>query len=87
MARGKRQSARFPLNCTTTTMAENATSAGHVRCPKCYSLDVRYSKRGMWDSMLDLLFHMEVFRCRSCRKRFHLYIPDDGEDSATGRGA
>ena len=54
-------------------------SAGHVRCPKCFSLDVRYSKRGMWDSFLDLLFHMEVFRCRSCRKRFHLYIPDDGD--------
>ena len=65
----------------------NSTSAGHVRCPKCYSLDVRYSKRGMWDSVLDLLFHMEVFRCRSCRKRFHLYIPDDAEKSESGRNS
>ncbi len=57
------------------------SSAGHVRCPKCFSLDVRYSKRGMWDAVLDMLFHMEVFRCRSCRKRFHLYIHDDEEAS------
>lgn len=43
----------------------------HVRCPNCYSLDVRYSRRGLWDVILDRLFHLEVFRCRSCRKRFH----------------
>jgi hypothetical protein len=30
---------------------------------------------------------MEVFRCRSCRRRFHLYIPDDAEDADTRRDA
>jgi len=60
--------------------AKASSGSGHVRCPKCFSLDVRYSKRGMWDSILDFLFHMEVFRCRSCRRRFHLYVPDDGDE-------
>jgi phage FluMu protein Com len=56
---------------------ESSMPTGQVRCPKCYSLDVRYSKRGLWDSVLDRFFQMEVFRCRSCRKRFHVYIPDE----------
>jgi uncharacterized protein with PIN domain len=59
----------------------NAT-VGHARCPKCFSLDVRYSKRGMWDTVLETLFHMEVFRCRNCRKRFHLFVPDEPNDDA-----
>jgi hypothetical protein len=62
------------------TNAKGSAGSGQVRCPNCFSLDVRYSKRGMWDSILDFLFHMEVFRCRSCRRRFHLYVPDDGDE-------
>jgi len=40
----------------------------------------RYSKRNFWDTFLDSVFHMEVFRCRNCRKRFHQFVPaDDAE--------
>ena len=60
--------------------ADNAATTEHVRCPKCFSIDVRYSKRKLWDTILDSLFHMEVFRCRSCRTRFHEVVPgDDGK--------
>ena len=56
-------------------------AADHVRCPKCFSIDVRFSRRGLWDMILDRLFHMEVFRCRNCRKRFHQYVPDAPNES------
>ena len=56
------------------------STAGNVRCPKCLSIDVRYSKRGVWDTVLETLFHMEVFRCRHCRNRFHLYVPEEQDD-------
>lgn len=56
------------------------TATEPVRCPKCFSIDVRYSKRGVWDVVLDRLFHMEVFRCRHCRKRFHQYVPNDDSE-------
>ena len=50
-----------------------------VRCPKCGSTDVRYSyQQSKWDMVLDLLFSMDAFRCRSCRARFHKY--DTAED-------
>jgi DNA-directed RNA polymerase subunit RPC12/RpoP len=58
------------------------TASEQVRCPKCFSIDVRYSKRGVWDSILDTLFHMEVFRCRNCRKRFHQFIPPEEEQES-----
>ena len=59
-------------------MTENAEE--RVRCPKCASTDVRYSyKQSRWDALLDLLFSMDAFRCRSCRARFHKYDPG-GED-------
>ena len=58
--------------------AKPDTSA--VRCPRCLSLDVRYSKRRAWDGILEMLLHLEVFRCRNCRKRFHVYIADDEEE-------
>lgn len=52
-----------------------------VRCPKCASTDVRYSyTQTTWDLVLDLLFSMDAFRCRSCRKRFHKYDPGGDED-------
>ena len=54
-------------------MKKNAASE-HVRCPKCFSIDVRYSKRNLWDVFLDSVFHMEVFRCRNCRRRFHQFV-------------
>jgi DNA-directed RNA polymerase subunit RPC12/RpoP len=57
------------------------TAGEHVRCPKCFSIDVRYSKRGLWDAILDRFFHMEVFRCRNCRKRFHQFVPEEEHDA------
>ncbi len=49
-----------------------------VRCPKCASTDVRYSyTRTTWDLILDLLFSVDAFRCRSCRHRFHKFDPGD----------
>jgi hypothetical protein len=57
-----------------------------VRCPKCASTDVRYSyTQTMWDVIMDLLFSMDAFRCRSCRHRFHKFDPGDdteAEDAA-----
>jgi hypothetical protein len=54
-----------------------------VRCPKCASPDVRYSyTQTTWDLMLDLLFSMDAFRCRSCRCRFHKFDPRDDEQPA-----
>jgi hypothetical protein len=59
----------------------NETPKATVRCPKCASTDVRYSyTQTVWDMILDLLFSMDAFRCRSCRKRFHKFDPDGGED-------
>jgi DNA-directed RNA polymerase subunit RPC12/RpoP len=52
-----------------------------VRCPKCASVDVRYSyTQTTWDLLLDLLFSMDAFRCRSCRHRFHKFDPRGPED-------
>lgn len=52
-----------------------------VRCPKCASTDVRYSyTQTTWDLILDLLFSMDAFRCRSCRKRFHKFDPGGGDE-------
>ena len=58
------------------------TPKDRVRCPKCASTDVRYSyKQSKWDLLLDLLFSMDAFRCRSCRARFHKFDPgSDDED-------
>ena len=55
---------------------------GKVLCPKCASADVRYSyTQSKWDMLLDLLFSMDAFRCRSCRARFHKYdIGGDEEE-------
>jgi hypothetical protein len=60
-------------------MKRNGAASEHVRCPKCFSLDVRYSRRNWWDTLLDALFRMEVFRCRNCRKRFHQFVPEEAE--------
>jgi transposase-like protein len=52
-----------------------------VRCPKCGSTDVRYSyTQGTWDMIVDLLFSMDAFRCRSCRSRFHKFDAGDRDD-------
>jgi hypothetical protein len=52
-----------------------------VRCPKCASMDVRYSHtQSKWDMLLDLLFSMDAFRCRSCRARFHKFDPGGDDD-------
>jgi DNA-directed RNA polymerase subunit RPC12/RpoP len=57
-----------------------------VRCPKCASTDVRYSyTQTTWDLILDLLFSMDAFRCRSCRHRFHKFDP--GDDTADAESA
>ena len=59
----------------------NETPTDPVRCPKCASTDVRYSyTQTTWDLVLDLLFSMDAFRCRSCRKRFHKFDPGGEED-------
>ncbi len=51
-----------------------------IRCPKCASSDIRYSyTQTLWDMVLDLLFSLDAFRCRSCRYRFHKFDPN-GED-------
>src|ERR1044071_7516291 len=53
---------------SSKSMADaRSASSEHVRCPKCLSIDVRFSKRRVWDSLLEMLFHWEVFRCRNCR--------------------
>jgi hypothetical protein len=52
-----------------------------VRCSKCGSADIRYSyTQTKWDLVLDLLFSMDAFRCRSCRARFHKFDPGGDED-------
>jgi len=52
-----------------------------VRCPKCASTDVRYSyTQTTWDLIMDLLFSMDAFRCRSCRHRFHKFDPSSVEE-------
>ena len=59
----------------------NTTPKEPVRCPKCGSTDVRYSyTQTKWDLMLDLLFSMDAFRCRSCRRRFHKFDPGGEEE-------
>jgi hypothetical protein len=40
--------------------------------------------------LLDLLFSMDAFRCRSCRRRFHKFDPggdDEEQPTAKRRGA
>jgi len=52
-----------------------------IRCPKCASTDVRYSyTQTTWDMLLDLVFSMDAFRCRSCRARFHKFDPRDEDE-------
>jgi hypothetical protein len=56
-----------------------------VRCPKCGSSDVRYSyTKKAWDVIVDLLFSMDAFRCRSCRVRFHKFDPGGEEAELHG---
>ncbi len=55
----------------------NSAATEPVRCPKCLSIDVRYSKRRTWDTLLEMLLHWEVFRCRNCRHRFHGYVAEE----------
>jgi len=50
---------------------------GALRCPKCFSVDVRYGHREWLDEILEWLFSMEVFRCRACRKKFHKVIREE----------
>ncbi len=60
-------------------MSERMEPKEPVRCPKCGSSDIRYSyTQTTWDMILDLLFSMDAFRCRSCRHRFHKF--DAGND-------
>lgn len=59
----------------------NTSPRDPVRCPKCGSTDVRYSyTQTTWDLMLDMLFSMDAFRCRSCRRRFHKFDPGGDEE-------
>jgi hypothetical protein len=59
----------------------NTTPKEQVRCSKCGSTDIRYSyTQTTWDLILDLLFSMDAFRCRSCRSRFHKYDPGGAEE-------
>jgi hypothetical protein len=65
-------------------MDQNSTEI--VRCPKCGSADIRYSrKRGVLDSVMDVFFSMDAFRCRSCRGRFRKFdqgIEEEDEQTA-----
>lgn len=64
--------------------ARNRNSKDSVGCPGCGSFDVRYSyTRNVWDKILDLLFSMDAFRCRSCRRRFHKFHAVDDADEPT----
>ena len=57
-----------------------------LRCPKCGSTDVRYSyTQTTWDLIIDMLFSMDAFRCRSCRHRFHKFHPG-GDELQEGAG-
>ena len=51
-----------------------ATHAGvqgaFLRCPKCKSTDVRYSRERTLLDVIPRLFAMRPVRCRFCRKRF-----------------
>jgi hypothetical protein len=58
-----------------------------VRCPKCGSTDVRYSyTQTKWDLIMDLLFSMDAFRCRSCRARFHKFDPGSDDEPVAEAG-
>ncbi len=62
-------------------MTENMEPKEPVRCPKCASTDVRYSyTQSAWDMILDLLFSMDAYRCRSCRHRFHRFDAGGDDD-------
>lgn len=41
-----------------------------MRCPRCYSLNVRRSRRRLWERGVTLLLPTTPHRCRSCRGRF-----------------
>ncbi len=41
-----------------------------MRCPRCYSLNVRRSARRIWERVLTLFHPMLPYRCRSCQGRF-----------------
>lgn len=68
-------------------MTQNMEPKEPVRCPKCGSTDVRYSyTQSTWDMILDLLFSMDTFRCRSCRRRFHKFdAGGDDNDQPVGK--
>ncbi len=58
----------------------NVSPKESVRCPKCGSSDVRYSyTKTAWDTIMEVVFSMDAFRCRSCRWRFHKYDPGVAE--------
>lgn len=65
-------------------MATSLPSA-RVRCPNCYSSDVRLSHQTRLDWILGVLFRWKAFRCRNCRHRFHRRIAV-GSGSAQGFG-
>lgn len=41
-----------------------------MRCPRCHSLNVRRSRRRIWERGITLLLSSFPFRCRSCQGRF-----------------
>jgi len=64
----------------------NTNAKEPVRCPKCGSSDVRYSyTQTKWDMIMNVLFSMDAFSCRSCRHRFHKFDPGGDEQEAGGR--
>ncbi|MCB1036154.1 MAG: hypothetical protein KDD47_20190, partial [Acidobacteria bacterium] len=41
-----------------------------MRCPRCYSLNVRRSRRRLWERAVCFLLPTLPYRCRSCQGRF-----------------
>jgi DNA-directed RNA polymerase subunit RPC12/RpoP len=63
-----------------------SSETGRVnRCPKCFGRDVRPSRKGGFlDSVMEK-FGRTPYRCRSCHKRFYVYVPrerDEVDESA-----
>jgi len=57
-----------------------------MNCPACSSDDVRTSQSSRWNDFFQRVRGREVFRCRSCRKRFYSSTPiGDGTNTANRR--
>jgi DNA-directed RNA polymerase subunit RPC12/RpoP len=53
------------------------TATEPVRCPKCSSIDVRFSEQPTFLDVVFRLFGMDAVRCHHCRARFYSRIDDE----------